>query len=99
MRSLASGLWWLTKLFAQLAVGIVIVYVVATTPIYNAIPELALLAVGVAVYFAPSIFATRREHPNSLPIIIVNVFFGWTLIGWVVALAWAASSFEKSSAA
>ena len=105
MRSFLAGLWWLTKLFAKLTIGSVLLYTAMSAlssdhPISgDAVQGLILLFIIVAVYFAPSIFATRRGHPNSLPIIIVNVFFGWTLIGWVAALAWAASSFEKPSAA
>lgn len=40
-------------------------------------------------YFAPTIAATAFDHKNIAPIIIINVLLGWTLIGWVVALAWA----------
>ena len=50
-----------------------------------------LLFVGllVAVYFAPTIIALRRKVPNAAPLIVVNVFFGWTLLGWVIAFAFA----------
>mgnify|MGYP002359935282 CR=1 FL=1 len=33
----------------------------------------------------------RTRHPYASGIGIVNLFLGWTLIGWVVAAAWAAS--------
>lgn len=39
-------------------------------------------------YFLPAINAFYRKHPQAVPIAIVNVFLGWTLIGWVIALAW-----------
>jgi cytochrome c biogenesis protein CcdA len=50
-----------------------------------------LLFVGllVAVYFAPTIIALQRQVPNAAPLIVVNVFFGWTLLGWVLAFAFA----------
>jgi Superinfection immunity protein len=44
-----------------------------------------------AGYMLPWIIALGRSHPNVAPIFIINVFFGWTFIGWVVALAWSAS--------
>ena len=44
----------------------------------------------LGLYFIPTIVAVCREHSQAAPIIIVNLFLGWTLIGWVVALAWAA---------
>jgi hypothetical protein len=50
---------------------------------------LVLLAVLVAVYFLPAFIASRRKVPHSGSVVVVNVFLGWTLIGWVVALAMA----------
>ena len=45
----------------------------------------------VLLYFAPTISAVFSRHPYASGIGIVNLFLGWTLIGWVVAAAWAAS--------
>jgi hypothetical protein len=36
--------------------------------------------------------ATARHHHNSGSIAVVNLFFGWTVVGWVVALAMACSA-------
>jgi len=47
------------------------------------------ILLGIALYFAPTILAAIRKKKNGASIFIVNFFFGWTLIGWVVALAWA----------
>ncbi len=41
-------------------------------------------------YFLPAIVASNRQRPDVMSIFIVNLFFGWTVIGWVLALAWAA---------
>ncbi|HEX2296008.1 MAG TPA: superinfection immunity protein [Actinomycetota bacterium] len=41
-------------------------------------------------YFIPIIVGAIRKVPNIGSIIVVNLFLGWTLIGWVVALAMAA---------
>lgn len=43
------------------------------------------------VYFLPSFVAWRRGHHNGNTIGIINIFLGWTFIGWVVALAMAFS--------
>lgn len=43
----------------------------------------------VAVYFLPAFIASRRKVPHLGSVVVVNVFLGWTLIGWVVALAMA----------
>jgi len=49
-----------------------------------------LLVVGLALYLLPTIIGTIRHVPNQGSIGVVNVFLGWTLIGWIVALAMAA---------
>ena len=50
---------------------------------------LMLFVVGCCVYFLPSIVAASRSKANTAPIILINLFLGWTLVGWVVAFAWA----------
>lgn len=39
-------------------------------------------------YFVPTIVAEARRHHNRMAILVVNLFFGWTLLGWVICLAW-----------
>jgi len=46
-----------------------------------------MVAIFVGLYLLPSIVAAKRQVPNAGPIVVVNVFLGWTLIGWVIALA------------
>lgn len=40
-------------------------------------------------YFLPTIVAACRNRRNGVSIAVVNLFLGWTCIGWVVAMAWA----------
>ena len=51
---------------------------------------LIVLAVLIAgfVYFIPSFMAYRRQHRNRLAILAMNLFLGWTFLGWVGALVW-----------
>ena len=51
-----------------------------------------ILLVLFFLYFVPSVIAINRQHPQTAPIVIINLFFGWSLIGWVIALAWAFSA-------
>jgi hypothetical protein len=53
--------------------------------------------IGVGVYLAPSAIAVWRGCPNAAPILVVNIFLGWSLIGWVVALAWSLAAFEDDN--
>jgi hypothetical protein len=46
------------------------------------------LPVAVFLYSLPGMIAEARRHRNRLAIIVLNVFLGWTLIGWVCALVW-----------
>jgi hypothetical protein len=39
----------------------------------------------VVIYFIPTIITLKRNL-KSLNIILLNIFFGWTLIYWVVSL-------------
>lgn len=41
------------------------------------------------IYFIPAIDAVVHKKKNAGAIFVVNLFLGWTLIGWVVALSWA----------
>lgn len=40
-----------------------------------------------ALYFLPSIIA--RKNTNDFKVMLVNLFFGWTFIGWIIALVMA----------
>ncbi len=44
---------------------------------------------AIVLYFFPSIIAAKRKRKNVEAIFLVNLFFGWSLIGWFVALIWA----------
>ena len=49
-----------------------------------------LLILLVLIFFGllPSLIAFVRRHHNRYAILVLNVFLGWTLIGWAVALVW-----------
>ena len=51
---------------------------------------------GLAIiYFLPTIVAERKKKTNLNSIFVVNFFLGWTLLGWVIALAWALATDKK----
>jgi hypothetical protein len=43
---------------------------------------------GMAFYFLPTIIALVRQKRNTIAILVLNLFLGWTFVGWVVALVW-----------
>lgn len=58
---------------------------------------LATLVGAIAAYFLPSILAVAYAKRNAASIMIVNLFLGWTFIGWVVAFAMAAAPNRESA--
>ena len=49
-------------------------------------PEFSVLV--ALLFFLPTVIALLRNHHNWVPIALVNVLLGWTVLGWVVALVW-----------
>ena len=47
---------------------------------------------GTLMYFLPSIIALAKSKRDLLAIFLLNLFLGWSVIGWIVALVWAAKS-------
>mgnify|MGYP001331189541 CR=1 FL=1 len=45
----------------------------------------------LVVYFIPAVVAFWRKKQNKAAILALNLFLGWTFIGWVVALVWSLS--------
>ena len=47
-----------------------------------------IVLIAVAAYLLPSIIGWARGHRNERALVAFNVFTGWTVVGWVVALVW-----------
>lgn len=56
----------------------------------------AVIILFIIPYFLPSIIAMFRSKSNTLAIIMLNLFLGWTFIGWIVALIWAVTKDRES---
>src|SRR3954453_10189208 len=50
------------------------------------------------LYLLPTMIAAGRKSKRTAGVFVVNFFLGWTLIGWVLALAWAAGSDKQEIA-
>ena len=51
-----------------------------------------LFGLPFLMYFLPSIIALARSKRDLLAIFLLNLFLGWSVIGWIVALVWAAKN-------
>jgi len=49
---------------------------------------LLLICLAVLLYILPVVIAWKRQHPHFLWILLLDLFLGWTTIGWLVALFW-----------
>ncbi|HXZ31784.1 MAG TPA: superinfection immunity protein [Terriglobales bacterium] len=50
---------------------------------------LPIFGFGFVIYFLPTIVAVARSKRDTMSIFVLNLFLGWTAIGWVIALVWA----------
>ncbi|MEE1771581.1 MULTISPECIES: superinfection immunity protein [unclassified Streptomyces] len=56
---------------------------------------LLLVILGIVVYFLPFMIAAGRGV-NTGSVFVINLFLGWTFIGWVVALAMSMGSRRRT---
>lgn len=57
---------------------------------------LGMFVIIALVYAMPTFVAFSRAHPNRWAILVVNLCFGATLIGWLVSLIWAMNAIHRS---
>ena len=51
---------------------------------------IALFALAALfVYFIPTVIAVRNRHPKRGAILLVNLFLGVTVLGYIGAMLWA----------
>jgi len=43
----------------------------------------------ILIYLLPSFIAVASKKREALAVILLNVLFGWTILGWIVTLVWA----------
>lgn len=50
------------------------------------------LIVALIIYLMPYIVADLRQTHNRNGVLVINLFLGWTVIGWLVAFFMACGS-------
>lgn len=45
----------------------------------------------IAAYLLPSLIAISRKHNAAVGIFVLNLFLGWTVLFWIIALVWSFS--------
>ena len=69
-------------------VGILSLMLSGKEGVANNIVTCAILAILSAIYMLPTIFAHANGKRNRAAIFVLNLFLGWIILGWVVALVW-----------
>ena len=60
--------------------------------------NLLLFLLAIMVYLLPTILAFFRDCESATWIAVLNVFLGWTVLGWFIAIGWAAGGRVKPMA-
>ncbi|QOI66526.1 hypothetical protein [Erwinia phage FBB1] len=55
-----------------------------------------ILTIVFILYYLPTFIAIIRGHSSTFAILIVNIFLGSTIIGYIIALIWALTNPGKS---
>lgn len=71
---------WLVTIAIRMTIG---------DPIAGGAIHSSAFLIVLALYLLPGIVAVARKVPHQGSVIVINLFLGWTFIGWVVALAMA----------
>jgi hypothetical protein len=60
------------------------------------IAKFIIAVLVAAIYFVPFSIAQTRKSQNKFGIFMVNLLFGWTILGWIAATIWACAAPPKS---
>jgi T4 superinfection immunity protein len=66
--------------------------------ICNLIGFYLVLGSMLGIYIAPLVIAVVRDHHRLPWIALLNVATGWTLVGWIAALAWSVTAIRQPAA-
>ncbi len=59
---------------------------------------LALIVLGFYIYMLPTFTAYNRQHPQRFYIMLLNLFLGNTVVGWIATLIWARGGEQDENA-
>ena len=92
---IATACWASQKSFDDLIPGLPTGAMAGFAEVFAII---AVLVLPVVIYLVPTTIAVNRKHNNAGAIAALNIFLGWTFIGWVVALVWAMTDNVRAAA-
>jgi hypothetical protein len=60
----------------------------------KALAILVAVIVAVCLFLLPTIIAFSRQHRNRFVIMLINIVFGATGLGWIGSLIWALNKID-----
>jgi hypothetical protein len=60
-----------------------------SSPIKSTAIITTFLLISLLIYFIPTLIAFYKKKRNRDIIFVLNLFLGWTFLGWLGALVWA----------
>lgn len=91
----SGGIGGLLVVFAVIAIVLILAFNNGSD--HKGLMVLVLIAVSIPIYFAPSSVAVQRDHKHQTAIVALNLFLGWSFVGWVVALVWALTNSDDAT--
>jgi uncharacterized membrane protein (DUF485 family) len=86
----ANKLIWLSVILLLILVGFVSGWLNAA--FFEGLIYAIIILFGC---FLPALIAARRRHLNSSAITVLNLFLGWTVLGWIISLVWSMTANTK----
>ena len=56
---------------------------------------MAIMIIFGIIYLFPTLVAISNKKTNAGAVAVLNIFLGWLLIPWVIALTWAVCKDKK----
>ena len=78
---------------AAIIVGIV-AYLLPDDHLGTTVTALSIV-LSTILFAMPSVIAIRRKHSSLLPILLLNLLCGLSILGWIVALFWSVSEIKQ----
>lgn len=57
-----------------------------------------LLIPALLLYVLPLLIAGKRGVAADIPVCLLNLLLGWTIVGWLAALVWAMLGAKRQAA-
>ena len=55
----------------------------------NKMEGLIFIMFMAGLYLLPTLVAVSNKKRNAAAVFVLNLFLGWTFLGWIIALVWA----------